>query len=162
MEKDENGMTKFSFANLLYHHRPIMIIDEAHNAVTNLSAEMQGRINPSAILEFTATPRLKNNTLYNVRATELKEEEMIKLPIVLTEHNNWELAITEAIAKRDELEKASEHENDYVRPILLFQAQDKDGTTNVEVLKKHLIDVHGISENEIAIATGEQKRTRWY
>lgn len=157
MEKDENGMTKFSFANLLYHHRPIMIIDEAHNAVTNLSAEMQGRINPSAILEFTATPRLKNNTLYNVRATELKEEEMIKLPIVLTEHNNWELAITEAIAKRDELEKASEHENDYVRPILLFQAQDKDGTTNVEVLKKHLIDVHGISENEIAIATGEQK-----
>lgn len=28
-----------------------MIIDEAHNAVTNLSAEMQGRINPSAILK---------------------------------------------------------------------------------------------------------------
>lgn len=157
MEKDKNGKLKFSFANLLYFHRPIMIIDEAHNAVTNLSAEMQGRINPSAIIEFTATPRLRNNTLYNVRASELKEEEMIKLPIVLTEHNNWELAITEAIAKRAELEKASEHEKEYVRPILLFQAQDKDGEVNVNVLKKHLVEVQNIPENEIAIATGEQK-----
>lgn len=157
MEKDENGKLKFSFANLLYFHRPIMIIDEAHNAVTKLTAEMQGRINPSAIIEFTATPRLKNNTLYNVRATELKEEEMIKLPIVLTEHNNWEFAVTEAIAKRAELEKAAEYEKDYVRPILLFQAQDKDGEVNVEVLKKHLVEVQNIPENEIAIATGEQK-----
>ena len=81
MEKDENGHLKYSFANLLFAHRPIMIVDEAHNAVTNLSAEMQGRINPSAIIELTATPRLQNYTLYNVYATELKEEEMIKLPI---------------------------------------------------------------------------------
>ena len=157
MEKDENGKLKFSFANLLYFHRPIMIIDEAHNAVTNLSAEMQGRINPSAIIEFTATPRFNNNTLYNVRASELKEEEMIKLPIVLTEHNNWEFAVTEAIAKRADLERYAENEKDYVRPILLFQAQDKNGEVNVEVLKKHLVEVQNISENEIAIATGEQK-----
>lgn len=157
MEKDENGKTKFSFANLLYYHRPLMILDEAHNVVTNLSAEMQGRINPSAVLEFTATPRLKNNTLYNVRATELKEEEMIKLPIVLTEHNNWELAITEAIAKRAELEEAAKHEREYIRPILLFQAQNKDGEINVEALKKHLMDIQNIQESEIAIATGEQK-----
>lgn len=75
----------------------------------------------------------------------------------MTEHNNWELAITEAIAKRAELEEAAKHERDYVRPILLFQAQDKDGLVNVETLKQHLIDVQNISENEIAIATGEQK-----
>lgn len=157
MEKDENGHLKYSFANLLFAHRPIMIVDEAHNAVTNLSAEMQGRINPSAIIELTATPRLQNNTLYNVYATELKEEEMIKLPIALTEHNNWELAVTEAIAKRAELEKAAQYEKEYVRPILLFQAQDIKGEVTVERLKENLINVQQIPENEIAIATGEQK-----
>lgn len=157
MERDEKGQLKYSFANLLYSQRPIMIVDEAHNVVTNLNAEMQGRINPSAIIELTATPRLQNNTLYNVYATELKEEEMIKLPIALTEHNNWELAVTEAIAKRSELEKAAGHEKEYLRPILLFQAQNVNGEITVEKLKENLINVQGISETEIAIATGEQK-----
>lgn len=157
MEKDENGKIKYSFANLLYNQRPMMIIDEAHNVVTNLSAETQGRINPSAIIELTATPRIQNNTLYNVYASELKEEEMIKLPIALTEHNNWEAAVTEAIAKRSELEKAAQHEKEYVRPILLFQAQDIKGDITVEKLKEHLINIQQIAESEIAIATGDQK-----
>ena len=157
MEKDETGHLKYSFANLLYAQRPLMIVDEAHNVVTNLSAEMQGRINPAAIIELTATPRTNNNTLYNVYATELKEEEMIKLPIVLTEHHNWELAVTEAISKRTELEKAATHEKDYLRPILLFQAQDIKGEITVEKLRDYLINVLDIPENEIAVATGEQK-----
>lgn len=157
MERDEKGQLKYSFANLLYAQRPIMIVDEAHNVVTNLNAKMQGRINPSAIIELTATPRLQNNTLYNVYATELKEEEMIKLPIALTEHNNWELAVTEAIAKRDELEKAAGHEKEYLRPILLFQAQDIKGEITVEKLKDNLINVQQIPEEQIAVATGDQK-----
>lgn len=157
MEKDESGHLKYSFANLLFAQRPIMIVDEAHNAVTNLSAEMQGRINPSAIIELTATPRLQNNTLYNVYATELKDEEMIKLPIAVTEHNNWELAVTEAIAKRTELEKAAQYEKEYIRPVLLFQAQDIKGEITVAKLKENLINVQQIPESEIAIATGEQK-----
>ena len=157
MERDEKGQLKYSFANLLYAQRPIMIVDEAHNVVTNLNAEMQGRINPSAVIELTATPKLNNNTLYNVYATELKEEEMIKLPIALTEHNNWELAVTEAIAKRDELEKAAGHEKEYLRPILLFQAQDIKGEITVEKLKDNLINVQQIPEEQIAIATGDQK-----
>ena len=157
MEKDENGQLKYSFANLLFEQRPIMILDEAHRVVTNLSAEMQGRINPSAVIEFTATPHLKNNTLYNVYASELKDEEMIKLPIALTEHNNWEMAVTEAIAKRAELEKAAQYEREYVRPVLLFQAQNVNSEITVEKLKDNLINVQQIPENEIAIATGEQK-----
>lgn len=100
---------------------------------------------------------LRNNTLYNVYATELKEEEMIKLPIVLTEHTNWELAVTEAVVKRAELEKEAESEKDYVRPIILFQAQDIKGEVTVEKLKENLIETQQIPENEIAVATGEQK-----
>ena len=37
---------KFSFANLLHVHRPLMIVDEAHNAVTGLTRDMQARVNP--------------------------------------------------------------------------------------------------------------------
>ncbi|GHT54421.1 type III restriction endonuclease [Bacteroidia bacterium] len=157
MEKDDNGALKFSFANLLHYHRPIVIVDEAHNAISGLSQEVQGRINPAAIVELTATPQEKNNTLYSVRASELKEEEMIKLPIALTEHYGWETAVDEAIAKRAELEMAASNERDYIRPILLFQAQDKNGEVNVEALKKYLIETANLPESEIAIATGEQK-----
>jgi type III restriction enzyme len=157
MEFDEKSKLKYSFANLLFHHRPLVIVDEAHNVISGLSQEMQKRINPSAIIEWTATPQSKNNTLYNVRATELKEEEMIKLPIELREHAGWEQAVDEAIVKRTELEQNAEQEKDYIRPILLFQAQDKNGEVNVEVLKNYLLETANIPENEIAIATGEQK-----
>ena len=83
----DGGTIKFSFANLMHLHRPLMIVDEAHKAVTGLSEEMQQRVNPSAIIEFTATPRKKSNILHSVTAQELKDEEMIKLPVVLTEHS---------------------------------------------------------------------------
>ncbi|GAB7140300.1 DEAD/DEAH box helicase family protein [Deferribacterales bacterium RsTz2092] len=154
--KEDSSRVKYSFANLLFFHKPIMIVDEAHNAVTDLTATTQSRISPSAIIELTATPRKANNTLYNVSATELKEEEMIKLPIALVEHWSWEQMIDEAIAKRAELEKIAERDKDYIRPILLFQAQNKDGELNVDALKAHLVDTANIPENEIAIATGEQ------
>jgi len=157
MELNDNGEIKYSFTNLLHYHRPIIIVDEAHNVITNLSQEMQGRINPSAIVELTATPRPNNNTLYNVRAMELKEEEMIKLPIELREHSGWEQAVDEAILKRTELEKIADDEADYIRPILLFQAQDKNGDVNVDALKDYLINTANIPATEIAIATGEQK-----
>lgn len=158
MEKKEDGSrVKYSFANLLYYHRPIVIVDEAHNVISGLSQETQGRLNPSAIVELTATPQWNNNTLYNVRAAELKEEEMIKLPIELREHIGWEPAVDESIAKLAELEKAAEGEREYLRPILLFQAQDKNGQVNVDVLKNYLLETANIPENQIAVATGEQK-----
>ncbi len=149
---------KYSFANLLLYHRPIMIVDEAHKVVTDLSQEMQRRINPSAIVEFTATPRPNNNTLYNVRASELKEEEMIKLPISLVVHNGWEFAVDEAIARRASLEKDAEKEKEYIRPILLFQAQSKDKEITVEKLKTYLLETANLPENQIRIATGAQKQ----
>jgi len=134
-----------------------MLVDEAHKVVTSLSQETLRRINPAAIIEFTATPRPNNNTLYNVRASELKDEEMIKLPIELREHSGWESAVDEAIAKRAELEKAAENESEYIRPILLFQAQSKNNEVTVDVLKKYLVESANLPENQIKIATGEQK-----
>ncbi|OHC47151.1 MAG: restriction endonuclease subunit R [Rhodobacteraceae bacterium GWF1_65_7] len=157
LETLEGGGVKFSFANLMHIHRPLMIVDEAHNAVTGLTREMQGRVNPSAIIEFTATPRLNSNILHSVTAQELKLEEMIKLPIMLSEHDTWQNAVNGAIASRASLAEEAEKDTDYIRPIVLFQAQPKNQEVTVEVLKKHLMEVENVEEHKIAIATGDQR-----
>lgn len=153
----EGGGVKFSFANLMHVHRPLMIVDEAHNAVTGLTREMQARVNPSAIIEFTATPRLNSNILHSATAQELKLEEMIKLPIMLSEHDTWQNAVNGAIASRASLAEEAEKDTAYIRPIVLFQAQPKNQEVTVEVLKKHLMEVEQIPENKIAVATGDQR-----
>ena len=154
---DKVGDPRFSFANLLHIHRPLMIVDEAHNAVTGLSREMQARVNPCAIIEFTATPRFNSNILHSVSAQELKDAEMIKLPIILAEHDSWQNAVNGAIASRAALEEAAKGEADYIRPIVLFQAQPKNGEVTVEALKTHLVEVEQIAPERIAVATGDQR-----
>ena len=151
------GDIKFSFVNLLHVHRPLMIVDEAHNAVTGLTREMQQRVNPCAIIEFTATPRLNSNTLHNVTAQELKLEEMIKLPIILSEHDTWQNAVNGAVNSRAALKDSAEGDKDYIRPIVLFQAQPRNQEVTVDVLKKHLMKVEQIPEERIAVATGNQR-----
>lgn len=158
LEKQNGGdQVKFSFANLLHTVHPIMIVDEAHNAVTGLSREMQQRVSPSCIIEFTATPRLNSNILHSVTAQEIKDAQMIKLPIVLAEHPNWQSAVDGAVQRRQELANVAEKDKKYIRPIVLFQAQKKNEEVTVEVLKNYLVDTSGIDENRIAIATGEQR-----
>ena len=157
LETLAHGGVRFSFANLMHIHRPLMIVDEAHNAVTGLTREMQARVNPSAIVEFTATPRLKSNILRSVTAQELKLEEMIKLPVMLSEHDTWQNAVNSAIAARASLAETAGDDPDLIRPIVLFQAQPKNQEVTVDVLKKHLIEVEQIPEKKIAVATGNQR-----
>ena len=157
LEKSAGGGIKFSFANLLHLHRPLMIVDEAHNAVTGLTREMQARLNPSAIIEFTATPKPRSNILHSVSAQELKQAEMIKLPIMLTEHTSWQNAVNGAIAARASLDKTAKEDPDYIRPIVLFQAQPKNEEVTVEVLKKHLLEAENVPDTAIAIATGDTR-----
>src|SRR3546814_6385405 len=130
-----------------------MVVDEAHNAVTGLSREMQARVNPSAIVEFTATPRFDSNILHSVTAQELKQEEMIKLPIILSENDSWQNAVNGAVAARASLAETAEADRDYIRPIVLFQAQQRDQEVTVEVLKKHLIETR--SEEHTSEHTSE-------
>ena len=159
LEDSEAGGVRFSFANLMHLHRPLLIVDEAHNAVTGLTREMQKRLNPCAIVEFTATPKSKSNILYGVTAQELKREEMVKLPIMLSENDTWQSAVNGAVAKRAELaEIAGKDSNrDYIRPIVLFQAQRRNNEVTVETLKNHLVDIERVPANKIAVVTGTQR-----
>ncbi|RZI55253.1 MAG: restriction endonuclease subunit R, partial [Rubrivivax sp.] len=122
LERTDSGQVKYSFANLLHLHRPLMLVDEAHNAVTDLSDEMRRRINPAAVVEFTATPKDRSNILFNVSAAELKQEAMIKLPIVLQEHPHWQAAVVGTVQERDRLARLAEKDAAYIRPLALYQA----------------------------------------
>lgn len=148
---------KRSFANLLAWHRPIVIVDEAHNHTTPLSFEVFRRIRPACVIEWTATPAPDQNVLYQVSAQELKSEDMIKLPILLAPHPNWREAVRDALLTRERLAERALHEPDYVRPLVLFQAEPKNGAVTVEALREHLIAERGIPERRIAVATGTQR-----
>jgi len=157
----DDGKIKYSFVNLCHVHKPLIILDEAHNARTNLSFETLKRLNPSCVIELTATPNISSvngsNVLYSVSALELKHEEMIKLPIVLTEHRSWQEAVSEAILTRKHLATFTDNEDNYVRPIVLFQAENKDKEVTVEVLKDYLLNNESIPEDTIATVTGNIK-----
>lgn len=157
MEKNELGEVKYSFANLLAHYRPLVIVDEAHNNVSKLSVEVLQRLRPAAVLEFTATPADNSNVLYKVSASELKAEDMIKLPVRLAEHKSWEDAVTNAVQTRERLSQLATNENQFIRPIVLFQAENRDKDVTVNVILKYLTEQEGISREEVAIATGDQR-----
>ena len=154
-EIGENGGWK-SFGNLIAYLRPLIIIDEAHNYSSPLSLEIMQKLRPAAVIELTATPANQSNILFQVSASELKAEEMIKLPIELTENQSWEMTIDSAVQKRTALEKLAAREAEYIRPIALFQAENKDKEVTVDVVKKYLTEGAKVPEEQIAIATGER------
>jgi len=172
LEISEDGQPIPSLANALRLHRPMVIVDEAHNARTALSFDTLARLKPSLIVEFTATPVTEHvpekgifasNVLTHVSAAELKAENMIKLPIVLRGREDWKAVVGDAVRWRDRLEDIAKAERvvtkEYIRPIILFQAQrqikDKE-TITPPVLKQALIDDFRIPEEQIKIATGSQ------
>lgn len=160
LEQNAAGKAIASFANLLKLHGPLVITDEAHNANTPLSYEVYQRLGAKLVVELTATPEAsKSNVLVSVSAFELKVANMIKFPVVLKEHvGQWEAAVGSAVARRNELGKTPLNEQpDYIRPILLIQAENAKGTATVEEVNRHLIDIEKVPENAIAIATGDQR-----
>lgn len=154
---EDKGKVKYSFANLLNIYRPIVIADEAHNNSTPLAYEMLQRVNPSCIVEYTATPANNSNVLHHVCAMELKVEEMIKLPIILTVHQTWEQSLSASILARNGLAEIAKKDSRYIRPVLLIQAESKDKEVTVDVIKKYLVEQENIDESKIAIATGDQR-----
>ncbi len=69
----------------------------------------------------------------------------------------WQNAVNGAVARRAELAELARNGADYLRPIVLFQAQSRNQEVNVEALRKHLLDIERVPENSIAVATGDQR-----
>lgn len=173
LETEGESQVIYSLANVLRLRRPIVIMDEAHNARTKLSFDTLTRFNPSCVIEFTATPvtthkpeqgYFASNVLHHVSARELKEAEMIKLPIKLRTRPDWREVIADALQQQRELEKTAHEEQketgEYIRPIVLFQAQPQSqerSTFTVSVVKQALIDDFRIPAEQIAVATGDTR-----
>jgi type III restriction enzyme len=159
LDKDNDGNLKFSFANVCSMHKPLVIMDEAHNARTKLSFETFRRLSPSCIIELTATPDISSDTgsnvLLSVTALQLKAEDMIKLPIILTEHQSWQAAVSGTVITRRRLQEESAHEDEYIRPLALYQAQHKDQQITYQMILDYLMEQEDIPRGRIAIATGE-------
>jgi hypothetical protein len=158
-------------------HRPVTIRRYCRQRygrpIAELSFKTLTRFSPSCIIELTATPETKHNPamqtyasniLYHVSARELKEAEMIKLPVKLRTRPDWKQVLGDAIAKRKELEALADANEkvtgEYLRPIMLIQAQPQNKnkpTLTVEVVKQALMNDHQIPEEQIAIATGQTR-----
>ncbi len=155
-----DGKPKPSLVNMLRLRRPIVIVDEAHNARTDLSFSTLGDVLPSCIVEFTATPareKTPSNVLHRISAAELKTAQMVKLPLrVITRHpSQRDQLLAEAVTLRADLEKLAVAEgqqtSEYIRPILLIQAERVDAC---EPLRDRLVREFSLSKDEVKISVG--------
>lgn len=143
---------------VLRHLEPVVIVDESHNAGSDLSTEMLNNLNPSFVLDLTATPRKNSNIISYVDARELKKEHMVKLPVVVYNRTTRQSVIQDAIQLRGSIERdaiaAEAAGGKYIRPIVLFQAQPRtgDNSDTFDKIKDMLISM-GIPEDQIAVKT---------
>ncbi len=147
---------KHSLGNVFKILKPIVVIDEEHKAKSDKAIDNINDFNPAFILELSATPRDNSNKLVDVSGSDLKDEEMIKLPINLNNYSSddWKDTLNHAVEKHKELQKiALEYHAKsgvYIRPIMVIIAEDnKKDTDQAEQIKRYLIDKNQILEDSI-------------
>ncbi|MBR5644995.1 MAG: DEAD/DEAH box helicase family protein [Salinivirgaceae bacterium] len=158
--KDENGDPDLQLMKVLQALHPVVVVDESHNAESELSVEMLQNMAPSFVLDLTATPRKNSNIISFTDAYELKKENMVKLPVIVYNHQSRNDVISSALELQRKLEteakKSKASGGKYIRPIVLFQAQPRTGEENItyEKIKQTLLDLK-IPENQIRIKTAD-------
>ena len=143
--------------NIIRSLNPLVIVDESHNAESDLSVEMLQNLNPSFVLDLTATPKKNSNIVSYVNAIELKKEHMVKLPVIVYNHSRKEEVINSALHLQRQLEQLAIQESleggKKIRPIILFQAQSNikgSDNTTYQKIKGKLIELK-IPEEQIKI-----------
>ena len=168
LQSFENLLDKaheITLGSVVSYLNPVVIVDESHNAESDLSVDMLKVLNPCFILDLTATPRNNSNIISFIDALELKKESMVKLPVIVYNHQDKSEVINSALQLQKKLEiQAIDEEKKgckYIRPIVLFQAQPKIGKnfkdeaeekSNVQKLKEKLIELK-IPADQIKIKT---------
>src|SRR5216684_8082956 len=120
---------KTSLGNTIRLLEPLIILDEGHKAYSEQAQSTLRNLNPSMIVELSATPPREANKLIEISGMELHREEMIKLDlhVINRSSTNWRDTIRAAMERRDDLqEQARGYEgntNVYIRPICLTQVE---------------------------------------
>lgn len=163
---DKSTVGNHSLVDVFRLRRPFIVVDEAHNEGTALAIDTLSSFCPSAVLELTATPDRKHspsNVLRSISASTLQSYDMLKLPLELAVHEDWQVVLRDALARRDQLEADAEAEQkqtgEAIRPVLFIQAEkeSKDHATfTPDVVKHRLQQDFGKDEEDIAIVTGKK------
>ena len=158
----ENLRGNHSLVDVIRLRRPFIVVAEAHNQGQPLAVETLLRLNPSCILELTATPdrtSQPSNVLRSVSAATLQAEDMLKLPLELSTHAEWRVSLRDAVACLRMLEQEAAEEfkltGERISPVMLIQAERtaQSETFTPKRVKQALIDDFNIDAAHIAIAT---------
>ena len=122
------------------------------------------RLNPSLVIELTATPTVaKSNLLVDVAGQDLKAEEMIKLPVQVTSFANtdWHHTLGQAHSKLEELYSEAvslqNSEGRYIRPIAVVRVErtgkdQRDGERiHAEDVREYLTQNLGVPGESVAV-----------
>lgn len=146
--------------NVIRRMRPVVVVDESHNAESQLSVEMMKNLNPDFILDLTATPRNNSNIISFVDALALKKQHMVKLPVIVANRSSKTEVMESALILRGQLEAMAQKEEaaggKHIRPIVLFQAQPRtaDDNTTFEKIRDKLIEWK-VPADQIKIKTAD-------
>lgn len=176
LECTNDGRVKQSLINTLKLIRPIVILDEAHKAYGRNDNAIQefvssvNKINPSHVLELSATPKAGiSNLLVNISGVELLQEEMIKLPMEVSflHDTDWQNTLSASKNKLQQLSKASDKlysaEGRYIRPIAVVRVQQTGkkqlgtGRIHAEDVRSFLINNLSVPERYIRVQSSENQ-----
>lgn len=166
---------KQSLENTIRIARPLVILDEAHKAYGKATCDSKGyaetisNLNPRAVIELSATPEdCISNVLVDVSGAELKDEEMVKLPIEVhsTAKDSWKQVMQRAEDKLKELEGLADDldqsKGRHIRPIALVRvertgkAQREKGFLHAEDVREHLLK-NAVPARNIKVQSSEAK-----
>ena len=176
----ENGPVKHSLFNVFKMLRPVVVLDEAHKAYGAKKREANdefvrsvNRLDPSLVLELSATPnRGISNLLVDITGVELKQEEMIKLPVQVksSTDDDWHITLAQA---HDELERLDAEgvslqasEDRYIRPIAVVRVErtgrDQRDTEHIhaEDVREYLVQSLGVPAEAVAVKSSEMDELR--
>ena len=172
----DNGPVKHSLVNVFKMLRPVIVLDEAHKAYGQQSENTDefvasvNRLNPELVIELSATPSgRRSNLLVDVSGVDLKNEEMIKLPVNIRTFNNaeWQYTLNEAHAELERLDAEAvalqQSEGRYLRPIAVVRVErtgveQRDGRRiHAEDVREHLTHNLGVPPEAVAVQSSSRR-----
>ena len=169
----ERGPVKHSLFNVFKMLRPVVVLDEAHKAYGKPAAAQEfvrsiNRLDPGLVIELSATPTVGvSNLLVDVSGVDLKQEEMIKLPVRVESFTNaeWRHVLGEAAEELDRLQAEAESlrmsEGRYIRPIAVVRVErtgraQRDGERiHAEDVREYLTRNLGVPAEAVRVKSAE-------
>lgn len=170
----DNGPVKHSLFNVFKMLRPVIVLDEAHKAYGRQTRNAQqfaqsiNRLDPEMVIELSATPNRRiSNLLVDISGSDLKNEEMIKLPVQVTSFtgDEWRYTLEQASNELHRLDEQARalyaSENRYIRPIAVVRVertgrdQRAVGRIHAEDVRDHLIQNLSVPAETIRVKSSD-------